>query len=269
MLKKLNQLTGNKSRFQEKLSYISAQKKDKNDNNQRKGKIIWYNPPYSANIKTNIGKTFLNLIKKHFPKINKLHKIFNKNTVKISYICMSNISSIILGHNKNLINPTVTQYACNYWIGEDCPLQNQRLTPNKIYRADVHCKANKDHKFYFGVAKTLFKERFRNHNRDFNHKQYIKSTELSKYICLLKDAGTPYTINWSIAAKVTKINYCPLCLTEKYHLIEYFNDICLLNKKSEFINACTHQSKLLLKNLKRNDSMDWKNIKGTYKEVFL
>ena len=36
-----------------------------------------------------------------------------------------------------------------------------------------------------------------------------------------------------------------------------------------FINACWHQSKLLLKNLKRNDSMDWKNIKETCREVFL
>ena len=172
---------------------------------------------------------------------------------------MSNISSIILGYNKNLLNPTVTQYGCNCRIREDCPVQNQCLTPSIIYRADVYCEANKDHKFYFGVAQTPFKERFQNHNRDFNHKQYISCTELSKYIWSLKDAGTPYIINWSIVAKVkgsTKINHCPLCLTEKYHLIEYFNDIQLLNKKSEFINACRHQSKLLLKSLKSNDSMD-------------
>ena len=172
---------------------------------------------------------------------------------------MSNISSIISGHNKNLLNLTVTQYGCNCRIREDCPLQNQCLTPSIIYRADVYCEANKDHKFYFGVAQTPFKERFRNQNRDFNHKQYVNCTELSKYIWLLKDAGTPYIINWSIVAKVkgsTKINYCPLCLTEKYHLIEYFNDIRLLNKKSEFVNACRHQSKLLLKSLKSNDSMD-------------
>ena len=163
------------------MSYASAQNKnDKNGNKQRKRNIMWYNPPYSANIKTNIGKSFLNLIKKHFPKTNKLHKFFNKNTVKISYSCMSNISSIISGHNKNLLNPNVTQYGCNCRIREDCPLQNQCLTPNIIYRADVHCEANKDHKFYFGVAQTPFKERFRNHNRDFNYEQYIKSTELSK-----------------------------------------------------------------------------------------
>ena len=209
----------NKSGFQEKLSYTSAQNKnDKNGNKQRKRKIIWYNPPYSANIKRNIGKTFLNLIKKHFSKTNKLHKIFNKNTVKISYSCMNNISSIISGHNKNLLNPTVTQYGCKSQIREDRPLQNQCLTPNIIYRAGVHCKANKDHKFYFGLAQTPFKERFQNRKKDFNHEQYIKSTELSKYkyIWPLKDAGTPYIINWSIVAKV---NYCPLCLTEKYHLI--------------------------------------------------
>ena len=29
-----------------------------------------------------------------------LHKIFNKNTVKISYSCMKNINSVISSHNK-------------------------------------------------------------------------------------------------------------------------------------------------------------------------
>ena len=166
----------------------------------------------------------------------------------------NSISSIISGHNKNLLYPNVTQYSCNCRIREDLHLQNQCLTPNIIYRADVHCEANKYHKFYFGVAQTPFKERFRNHNRNFNHKQYIKSTKLSKYIWSLKGAGTPYAIDRLIAAKVkgsTKVNYWPLCLTEKYHLIEYFNDIRLLNRKSEFINACRHQSKLSLKNLKK------------------
>ena len=54
---------------------------------------------------------------------------------------------------------------------------------------DAHSETNKDHKFYFGLAQTPCKERFWNHNREFNHRQYIKSTELSKYIWLLKDAG--------------------------------------------------------------------------------
>ena len=192
---------------------------DKNDNKPRKRKIICYNPPYSANITTNIGKTLLNLIKKHFPKLNKLHKIFNKNTVKFSNNCMSNISSVISGHNTKLLNPIVTLYSCN-WIREDFPLQNQCLTANIIFRAHTQCERNKDYKFYYGVAQTPFKERFWNHNGDFSHRQYTKSTELSKYIWSLNYARTPCTVNWSITSKVkgsTKINYCPLCLTEKYH----------------------------------------------------
>ena len=144
----------------------------------------------------------VNLIKNHFTKTNKIHKIFNRNTVKISYSCMSNISSIISRYNKNLLNPSVIENDCNCRIREVCPFQNQCLKPNIIYRADVHCEANKDYKFYFGVAQTPFKERFQNHNKDFNHKQYIKSKGLSKYIWLLKDSETPYTINWSIVAKV-------------------------------------------------------------------
>ena len=47
-------------------------------------KIIWFNPPYSVNVETNIGKTFLKLIEEHFPKTSKFHRIFNRNDVKVS-----------------------------------------------------------------------------------------------------------------------------------------------------------------------------------------
>ena len=38
----------------------------------------------------NVGYRFLTLVDKHFPKENKLRKIFNRNTIKISYSCMNN-----------------------------------------------------------------------------------------------------------------------------------------------------------------------------------
>ena len=60
--------------------------------------IIWFNPPFSQNIKTNNGKIFLKLIKKHFSNHHHLHKIFNLNTIKLSYSCMSNMSSFIKQH---------------------------------------------------------------------------------------------------------------------------------------------------------------------------
>ena len=66
----------------------------------RKRNIIWFNPPFSKSVSTNVAKTFLQLVTKHFPRSHKLHKIFNRNTVKVSYSCMNNMSNIIKGHNK-------------------------------------------------------------------------------------------------------------------------------------------------------------------------
>ena len=59
----------------------------------------------------NVDKVFLNLLKKHFPASHILHKIFNKNTVKISYNCMKNISYVVSSHNKNILNPRTATFA--------------------------------------------------------------------------------------------------------------------------------------------------------------
>ena len=93
-----------KSGFHDNITFIPKTTNTKtNKKKTRKCKIIWFNPPYCLSVKTNVGKIFLKLIQKHFPK--GLNKIFNKNTVKVSYSCMGNISSIISSHNKNILNP--------------------------------------------------------------------------------------------------------------------------------------------------------------------
>ena len=65
----------------------------------RSRNTIWFNSPFSQNVKTNVGKTFLRLIYKHFPKTSKLHKIFNRRNVKISYSCMGNMTTVIRQHD--------------------------------------------------------------------------------------------------------------------------------------------------------------------------
>ena len=57
--------------------------------------IIWFNPPFSKNVTTNAAKIFFRLLDKQFPKSKTLHKIINRNTVKVSYSCMENVSKII------------------------------------------------------------------------------------------------------------------------------------------------------------------------------
>ena len=68
-----------------------------------------------------------------------------------------------------------------------------------------------------------------------------------------------------------KINYCPLCLAEKLHLIEHLNDNRLLNKRNEFITGCRHQVKLLLKSFKRKQDVFNNNLTliAIYKTEFL
>ena len=55
-----------KSGFNEKLSYTknnSNNPQKKKEKRRRKRNIIWFNPPYSANVKTNIGKVIKVLIR--------------------------------------------------------------------------------------------------------------------------------------------------------------------------------------------------------------
>ena len=61
----------------------------------RPRKFLWFNPPYKIEVVNNLGKEFFKLLKRNFPSGSPLHKIFNKNCVKLSYICMPNINGII------------------------------------------------------------------------------------------------------------------------------------------------------------------------------
>ena len=198
--------------------YVENNNNTNDSKRNRKRKIIWFNSPFFKSVKTNIGKIFLQLLSKHFPKNHKMHKIFNRNTVKISYSCMKNIDSIISAHNRNILNSIVQSYGCNCRVKSSCPLNGECLTPKIIYRANVSNDENSDKKFYFRLADTPFKERYRNHKRDFKHEKYENCTEFAKYIWQLKRSNINFSIKYSIASKVSGSHssiICPLCITEK------------------------------------------------------
>ena len=150
---------------------------------------------------------------------------------------MSNTSSIIAELNKSLLRPKITEYGCSCRVKTTFPLQNQCQTSSLLHRADVESEVKDETKIYFGLAATTFKERFGNHKKDFNQRQHGKNIEFSKYVWSLKDPGITYSLKWSRVEKVTKIDRCLLCLAEKLHLIEYFDDICLLNKKVNLLTT--------------------------------
>ena len=154
--KRLSTLSSSENIFQESAVYYEKclknsghktklqyqQPKENNQNKKkRKRNIIWFNPPYSKSVKTNIGRIFIKLISKHFPPNHKFVKIFNKNTIKLSYSCMSNIRSKVNGHNKKILQPKPTepQKLCNCLIPEDCPMNGLCLTSSILYQATIKC----------------------------------------------------------------------------------------------------------------------------------
>ena len=64
------------------MKYSPSQLKQKN----RKRQIISFNPPYSVNVKTNVGKLFMRLTDKHFPRhshIPSMKNVIQKHNSKI------------------------------------------------------------------------------------------------------------------------------------------------------------------------------------------
>ena len=113
-----------KSGFQNKLTY--QQNLQNNDEYQEKKKrkrnVIWYNPPYSINVKTNIGKVFFKHYTSIFQRRVSFYKIFNKNTVKLSYSGMHDMASIIASHSKKIIRPNIQDYGCNCRKKKECAM---------------------------------------------------------------------------------------------------------------------------------------------------
>ena len=207
--------------FSHKLEYMPHLTQQPRRNRQRN--IIWFNPPFSKNVKTNIARSFLKLIDTHFPIGSKLHKIFNRNTVKVSYSCMSNVKSIITSHNTRIIRKSqpqdISAENCNCRNKHACPLQNKCMSKDIVYQATIFTGNTQDTKHYIAMTSNTFKERYRNHIKSFTHKKYSNETELSKHVWHLKQNKTDFTIKWSIIKK--SISYpggskrCNLCLEEK------------------------------------------------------
>ena len=132
-------------------------------------------------------KCFLSLIDKNFPKSNPLHKIFNRNTLKLSYSCMGNIKTIISNHNKAEINKATRtndqKKNCNCRKPNLCPMDGNCNAENVIYQAEVTTSTTKE--IYIGLCDTTFKLRCRNHICSFRNERYKHATELSNFLLVM------------------------------------------------------------------------------------
>ena len=238
------------SGFRTKLSFLQPTV----NRRTRSRKIVWFNPPYNAAVTTNIGKRFLALIDKNFPRNNRYHKIFNRNTVKLSYSCTPNMGSIITNHNKHLTTNQESEanLPCNC-RKYACPMDGQCRTSAVIYKAKVETTETSKCREYIGMAEADFKTRFYNHESSFRNIQHRSKTALSQYIWQMKDEGEPFEVKWSLIGKSRPYKCgtrkCDLCLLEKYEIL-MSKSKQILNKRTEIASSCRHRAKFKLKNIK-------------------
>ena len=156
-------------------------------------------PPYNANAATNISHTFRKIIDECFPKSNPLHKIFNRNTVKLSYSCMPSMEKLITAKNQSLFRKearsfSATANACNCRQLNACPVDKKCFNEEIVYQAVVIREDNNEESSYVCVTEGKCKTRYANHSTSFRHEKYRNSTELSKHIWSLKDANAKFSI---------------------------------------------------------------------------
>ena len=217
--------------------------------------IVWYNPPFSMSVKTDIGRKFLKLLQKHFPKDHKLNKIINKNNVKLSYSTTKNMKRVLQSHNSKILNKKETtehEKTCSCPKGkkDECPLMNKCLSKAIVYKATVEQTG----KYYVGITEMEFKRRLAKHKHSFKNQADKNSTTLSHHVWESNLAPTPQ-IKWEVMKKSTARRpgdrECQLCLEEKLQILKQNKNYMCLNKRSELSHRCVifHRSKHKLSNV--------------------
>lgn len=240
-----------KSGFNNNMLYTDPTTKKEKHRRVRKN-IIWFNPPYDQNVATNVAQRFLKLIDMHFPQDHKYHRLFNRNTIKVSYSCMNNMTSIISSHNKKVLksqsNISDGAKMCNCRKPNECPLNGACLSKSIVYKATVKAKDTPT-KYYIGITEPTFKSRWSNHDTSFKRENYKHATELSSYIWKLKDDGLSddnIRVSWSIEQHSSEYKCgtrrCDLCLSEKV-AIAMADRSSLLNSRTEVVSKCRHRTK--------------------------
>ena len=155
-----------------------------------------------------------------------MHKLFNQNNAKTSYSCLPNIKSIINAHNRKIIypSPTIGRRTCNCINISQCPLQQNCLSNNILYKAIITpVRENLETKVYYGIWETTFKLRYANHKKPFNHRETL---------------GRHHAYNKSSKR-------CSLCLNEILKIALRRNNN-MLNRRTKILNKYRHKSKYAL-----------------------
>ena len=139
-------------------------------------KVIWFNPTCRQNLKTNICKLFIKLMRKHSLKNNKCYNIFN---IEADLLLYHQRRKHHQRHKfKVLIKiNNIKNRKCN------CPSNGECLTQCLVYKTT---SSTFNSSFvYYGTSEGEYKTRYNNHTKSFWNQEcmnYQNETELSKHV---------------------------------------------------------------------------------------
>ena len=112
--------------------------------------MIWFNPPFNKSVQTNIGKSFLLLVQKHFRPNHKFHNIFNKNKLNSKYGNNKVIRTDPKKYTRHMPEKeqrtysTITQIKAYNNVSKDCNLcLTERFYIVKAYNSNILKKRDK------------------------------------------------------------------------------------------------------------------------------
>ena len=183
------------SGFSEEAEYLEERKSTvRRKQRNRPRKITWFNPPFSQNVATNVGRKVRTLIQ----ELETEQNIQREHSQDI-YSCMPNMDAVIRQHNSAVMRGARTvqenppsEKPCNCRDKDWCPLNGVCQIHSIVYKATV--VAGEDQRDYTGLTAQTFKRRFYSNQQSFRDKKYQSSTALSKHIWSLKDKDTDFEI---------------------------------------------------------------------------
>ena len=160
---------------------------------------------------------------------------------------MPNMATSIARHNLRVLGSGDSRTPpCNCEGGAgNCPVQGACRQDGVVYEACVQERVSGRKETYTGLTGRRFRDRWKEHERNFEKPNQRNETSLSLHVWELKDRGIDYDISWKILERAKTFNpatkKCNLCTREKYFIM-YVEKCSTLNKRSEVFNTCRHRT---------------------------
>ena len=222
----------------------------------RTRKCVFWNPPFSKNVKTNLIAEFLKIVKS-FPQHNVLKPMINTNKIKASYRTVPNMAKQVSRKNgrvlKQRVAPPPPTCNCQRSRRPHCPIPGKCTIQDVCYRCKIVRGDNHKCESYVGQTSRQVKKRIGEHLGDARRYRPEKpqGSRLSHYIGDLFFNNIPHTLNWSILAQKPHYSpigdFCMLCNVEKVFIL-YHPDFSTLNLRNELYGWCQHKERFLLMN---------------------